>query len=313
MSRRAFLCFRIGLMTARLSDAAQTQYENLEYHDGRCTGREEAPPRRSGGRRQGRQARGRRRNPGRDLSARLFFIGRIASRLPSPDCRCALGIARRLGRRSVRRPTTTDLVSLPYPASAEPMWRDDELYDLWSLSATTWSRSFRRRERDFPPHSNTGFRADRGLCRRPERGSTRPAAAVGSGQSDHDQGLRRKPGNRSQSMTRPFEGIRIIDATHVLAGPFAAISWRCSGRRHQGRGPRRSRPEPHERHRPCAQPRGMGICYLTQGSNKRSITLDLKIESGRDILQAVGRDAPTSWSRTIGPAPSRRSVSATMP
>jgi crotonobetainyl-CoA:carnitine CoA-transferase CaiB-like acyl-CoA transferase len=23
-------------------------------------------------------------------------------------------------------------------------------------------------------------------------------------------------------MTRPFEGIRIIDATHVLAGPFAA-------------------------------------------------------------------------------------------
>jgi crotonobetainyl-CoA:carnitine CoA-transferase CaiB-like acyl-CoA transferase len=23
-------------------------------------------------------------------------------------------------------------------------------------------------------------------------------------------------------MTRPFEGIRIIDVTHVLAGPFAA-------------------------------------------------------------------------------------------
>ena len=23
-------------------------------------------------------------------------------------------------------------------------------------------------------------------------------------------------------MTRPFEGIRVIDATHVLAGPFAA-------------------------------------------------------------------------------------------
>jgi crotonobetainyl-CoA:carnitine CoA-transferase CaiB-like acyl-CoA transferase len=23
-------------------------------------------------------------------------------------------------------------------------------------------------------------------------------------------------------MTQPFEGIRIIDATHVLAGPFAA-------------------------------------------------------------------------------------------
>ena len=29
-------------------------------------------------------------------------------------------------------------------------------------------------------------------------------------------------------MTRPFEGIRIIDITHVLAGPFRLISSPCS-------------------------------------------------------------------------------------
>ena len=29
-------------------------------------------------------------------------------------------------------------------------------------------------------------------------------------------------------MTRPFEGIRIIDITHVLAGPFAAYQLPCS-------------------------------------------------------------------------------------
>ena len=29
-------------------------------------------------------------------------------------------------------------------------------------------------------------------------------------------------------MTRPFEGIRVIDVTHVLAGPFATYQWLCS-------------------------------------------------------------------------------------
>ncbi len=30
-------------------------------------------------------------------------------------------------------------------------------------------------------------------------------------------------------MIRPFEGIRIIDATHVLAGPFAAFTFAEGG------------------------------------------------------------------------------------
>ena len=30
-------------------------------------------------------------------------------------------------------------------------------------------------------------------------------------------------------MTRPFEGIRVIDVTHVLAGPFAAYQFAVLG------------------------------------------------------------------------------------
>ena len=57
-------------------------------------------------------------------------------------------------------------------------------------------------------------------------------------------------------MTRPFEGIRIIDITHVLAGPFAAYQLAVLGAdvikvEHPGR----PRPEPRQRHRPRAQPR----------------------------------------------------------
>ena len=88
---------------------------------------------------------------------------------------------------------------------------------------------------------------------------------------------------------RPFEGIRVIDATHVLAGPFAAYQLARAGRRRdQGRASRRSRPEPRRRHRQGAQPHATWApSFLTQASNKRSIALDLKQERDRDILKKL--------------------------
>jgi crotonobetainyl-CoA:carnitine CoA-transferase CaiB-like acyl-CoA transferase len=89
-------------------------------------------------------------------------------------------------------------------------------------------------------------------------------------------------------MTRPFEGIRIIDVTHVLAGPFAAYQLAVLGadviKVEHPDDPDQSRGSGTD----WALNRGlMGTGFLTQGSNKRSITLDLKQEKGREVLKKL--------------------------
>ncbi len=89
-------------------------------------------------------------------------------------------------------------------------------------------------------------------------------------------------------MTRPFEGIRIIDITHVLAGPFAAYQLAVLGAEvikvEHPDDPDQSRSSGTDRTLNRGQ---MGTSFLTQGSNKRSITLDLKQESGREVLKRL--------------------------
>ena len=89
-------------------------------------------------------------------------------------------------------------------------------------------------------------------------------------------------------MTRPFEGIRIIDITHVLAGPFAAYQLAVLGadviKVEHPEEPDQTRDGGTDR---ALNRRGMGTSYLTQGSNKRAITLDLKSEAGREILKRL--------------------------
>jgi crotonobetainyl-CoA:carnitine CoA-transferase CaiB-like acyl-CoA transferase len=84
---------------------------------------------------------------------------------------------------------------------------------------------------------------------------------------------------------RPFHGIRVLDLTHVLAGPFCAYQLALLGAdvikieppdmpdTARGRGPDDT-----------LNAAGLGINYLVQGSNKRSLALDLKAEDGRAIL-----------------------------
>src|SRR6516165_6306864 len=89
-------------------------------------------------------------------------------------------------------------------------------------------------------------------------------------------------------MTRPFEGIRIIDITHVLAGPFAAYQLAVLGadviKVEHPDDPDQSRDSGTDR---ALNRRNMGTGFLTQGSNKRSITLDLKTAEGREILKKL--------------------------
>jgi crotonobetainyl-CoA:carnitine CoA-transferase CaiB-like acyl-CoA transferase len=87
---------------------------------------------------------------------------------------------------------------------------------------------------------------------------------------------------------QPFEGIRVIDATHVLAGPFAAYQLAVLGadviKVEHPDDPDQSRGVGTDKE---LNRRNMGTAFLTQASNKRSITLDLKQEKDRDILRKL--------------------------
>jgi crotonobetainyl-CoA:carnitine CoA-transferase CaiB-like acyl-CoA transferase len=87
---------------------------------------------------------------------------------------------------------------------------------------------------------------------------------------------------------QPFEGIRVIDVTHVLAGPFATYQLALLGadviKVEHPDDPDQSRLSGTDKE---LNRRNMGTAYLTQASNKRSIALDLKQASDRDILKKL--------------------------
>jgi crotonobetainyl-CoA:carnitine CoA-transferase CaiB-like acyl-CoA transferase len=87
---------------------------------------------------------------------------------------------------------------------------------------------------------------------------------------------------------RPFEGIKILDCTHVLAGPFAAYQLAVLGadviKVEDPNEPDQSRETGADRDLNKSL---MGTSFLTQGSNKRSIALNLKTEGGREALKRL--------------------------
>jgi crotonobetainyl-CoA:carnitine CoA-transferase CaiB-like acyl-CoA transferase len=92
---------------------------------------------------------------------------------------------------------------------------------------------------------------------------------------------------REDSM-RPFKGIRVIDVTHVLAGPFATYQLAVLGadviKVEHPDDPDQSRGAGTDKE---LNRHNMGTAFLTQASNKRSITLDLKQSRDRDILKKL--------------------------
>jgi len=105
---------------------------------------------------------------------------------------------------------------------------------------------------------------------------------------------------------RPYEGIKIIDVTHVLAGPFAAYQLAVLG----ADVIKVEHPRDYDQSRDSGSDHAlnrqrMGTGYLTQGSNKRAITLDLKHEKGREVLKRLVTDADVlveNWRSGAFPA-----------
>jgi crotonobetainyl-CoA:carnitine CoA-transferase CaiB-like acyl-CoA transferase len=90
---------------------------------------------------------------------------------------------------------------------------------------------------------------------------------------------------------RPFEGVRILDFTQVLAGPFASYQLALLGadvvkvERREGEDMRRT---------PLARDwaeRGMAPSWQAVNGNKRSLTLDLQRPEAREILLCLAAEA----------------------
>lgn len=89
-------------------------------------------------------------------------------------------------------------------------------------------------------------------------------------------------------MRRPFEGIKVLDATHVLAGPYCSYQLALLGAEViKVESPRE--PDPVRGRGPVPQlnEAGLGFNYLVQNSNKKSLTLDLKAPQGQDIFRRL--------------------------
>jgi crotonobetainyl-CoA:carnitine CoA-transferase CaiB-like acyl-CoA transferase len=88
--------------------------------------------------------------------------------------------------------------------------------------------------------------------------------------------------------TRPFEGVRILDITHVLAGPFAAYQLALYGadviKIEHPQEPDQSRESGSDH---ALNDKLMGTGFLTQASNKRSMTLNLKTDPGKAVLKRL--------------------------
>jgi crotonobetainyl-CoA:carnitine CoA-transferase CaiB-like acyl-CoA transferase len=87
---------------------------------------------------------------------------------------------------------------------------------------------------------------------------------------------------------RPFEGIRVLDLTHVLAGPFATYQLAVLGadviKVESPREPDQARENSSDE---ALAEQFMGTTYLAQSSNKRSIAIDLKSDLGSAVLKQL--------------------------
>ncbi|PIV75914.1 MAG: CoA transferase, partial [Rhodobacteraceae bacterium CG17_big_fil_post_rev_8_21_14_2_50_65_11] len=90
----------------------------------------------------------------------------------------------------------------------------------------------------------------------------------------------------------PLDGIRVLDLTNVLAGPFA-----CHQLAHMGAEvikvevPGRGDLARQLGADPGLNAAGMGVSFLAQNAGKKSVTLNLKHPRGVDILKALVRGA----------------------
>jgi crotonobetainyl-CoA:carnitine CoA-transferase CaiB-like acyl-CoA transferase len=87
---------------------------------------------------------------------------------------------------------------------------------------------------------------------------------------------------------RPFEGVRVIDLTHVFAGPFSTCQLAALGadviKIDPPGNPDMTRDDGPV---PELNARGYSVYYQSQNAGKRAITLDLRTEAGKSVLRRL--------------------------
>src|SRR3972149_5063078 len=89
-----------------------------------------------------------------------------------------------------------------------------------------------------------------------------------------------------------LEGIRVLDLTNVLAGPFATLHLALLG----AEVIKIENPKDGDLARklgivPRFNEQLMGTSFLAQNCNKRSLTLNMKLPEGKEIFRALARGA----------------------
>lgn len=84
---------------------------------------------------------------------------------------------------------------------------------------------------------------------------------------------------------KAFQNYRVIDTTHVLAGPFAAFQLATLGadviKVEDPHDPDQARAQGPDR---AMNDAGMGTAFLGQGGNKSTVAIDLKTDAGREAM-----------------------------
>ena len=91
---------------------------------------------------------------------------------------------------------------------------------------------------------------------------------------------------------KAFEGYRVLDLTHVLAGPFSTYQLAVLGAEVIKIEPP-GEPDMVREHGEVEElnHRGLGTFFQTQGANKKALSLNLKTERGRDIFKRLADTA----------------------
>jgi len=89
-----------------------------------------------------------------------------------------------------------------------------------------------------------------------------------------------------------LENIRVLDLTNVLSGPFASVHFALSGAEViKVENPNGGDLARKLGNKPEFNQKLMGTSFLAQNANKKSITLNLKADSGKEIFRKLVKDA----------------------